>query len=363
MSPLSQKPSAGRAPGRPEEARGPLGGRSDDLGAAGARPTGTGQRHWSTIGEETFAGGMWLMYALFRVGGRLPFRLVLYPVVLWYWAANRAAREASLEYLQRLQAATGALGREPGRRDTLRHFLSFAETILDKMLAVGGRYRLDTIRFVDHEPIERMVRERQGALMVTAHMGCLEMCQASADATPGLKLTVLVHTVHAERFNRMLERLSPGRGISLMQVTEISPATAVLLSERVARGEFVAIAGDRVPVTAGRASAVEVPFLGHDAPFPTGAYVLAALLKGPLFSRGCIRQGDTHEVVFERLAERVVLPRGDRLSASAAYAGQFARGIERLLARAPYEWFNFFSFWNQPGALAARPTPEKLRHD
>ena len=331
------------------------------MSAAMPRERGTGQRHWAAIGEETFAGGMWVLYALFRVGGRLPFRLVLYPVVLWYWAANRAAREASLEYLQRLEAATGALGHAPGRRDTLRHFFSFAETILDKMLAVGGRYRLDTVRFVGREFIEDMVRTRQGGLLVTAHIGCLEMCQASADATPGLKLTVLVHTVHAEQFNRMLERLSPGRGISLMQVTEISPATAVILAERIARGEFVAIAGDRVPVVAGRATAVQAPFLGHAAPFPTGAYMLASLLKCPLFSLGCIRQGRTHEVVFDKLADRVVLPRGDRLAACAVYAAEFARGLERLLARAPYEWFNFFSFWNQPGALSAPVTPP--RHD
>jgi predicted LPLAT superfamily acyltransferase len=331
------------------------------MSAIGQRPSGTGLRHWSAIGEETFVGGMWLMYVLFRVGGRLPFRVVLYPVVLWYWFANRGAREASLQYLQRLEQATGALGHAPGRRDTIRHFLSFAETILDKMLAVGGRYRLDRIHFVGREAIDAMVRAKQGALLVTAHMGCLEMCQASADATPGMKLTVLVHTVHAERFNRMLERLSPGRGISLMQVTEISPATAVLLAERVARGEFVAIAGDRVPIVAGRASAVQVPFLGHVAPFPTGAYMLASLLKCPLYSLGCIRQGDTHEVVFERLAERVVLPRADRLGACAAYAGDFAQRIERLLARAPYEWFNFFSFWDQPGALSA--SPSSARHD
>ena len=331
------------------------------MSAVGQRPSGTGLRHWSAIGEETFAGGMWLMYVLFRVGGRLPFRVVLYPVVLWYWFANRGAREASLQYLQRVQQATGALGHAPGRRDTIRHFLSFAETILDKMLAVGGRYRLDRIRFVGREAIDAMVRAKQGGLLVTAHMGCLEMCQASADATPGMKLTVLVHTVHAERFNRMLERLSPGRGISLMQVTEISPATAVLLAERVERGEFVAIAGDRVPIVAGRASAVQVPFLGHVAPFPTGAYMLASLLKCPLYSLGCIRQGDTHEVVFERLAERVVLPRADRLGACAAYANDFARRIGRLLARAPYEWFNFFSFWDQPGALSA--SPSSARHD
>jgi len=331
------------------------------MSAAMPRERGTGQRHWAAIGEETFVGGMWLLYALFRVGGRLPFRLVLYPVVLWYWAIHRPAREASLEYLQRLQEATGALGHAPGWRDTVRHFFSFAETILDKMLAVGGRYRLDTIRFVGRELIEDLVRRRQGALLVTAHIGCLEMCQASAESTPGMKLTVLVHTVHAEQFNRMLERLAPGRGISLMQVTEISPATAVLLAERIERGEFVAIAGDRVPVVAGRATAVQVPFLGHAAPLPTGAYMLASLLKCPLLSLGCIRQGDAHEVVFDKLADRVVLPRGDRLGACAVHAHAFARGMERLLARAPYEWFNFFSFWNQPGALPAPAQPP--RHD
>jgi predicted LPLAT superfamily acyltransferase len=333
----------------------------EQMSAVHPRSRGTGQRHWSSIGEETFVGGMWLLYALFRVGGRLPFRIVLYPVVLWYWAVNRGAREASLEYLQRLQHATGGLGHEPGRRDTLRHFFSFAETILDKMLAVGGRYKLKAIRFVGREAIDAMVREKQGGLLVTAHMGCLEMCQASAEATPGMKLTVLVHTVHAEQFNRMLERLSPGRDIALLQVTEISPATAVMLAERVERGEFVAIAGDRVPIMAGRASAVQVPFLGHLAPFPTGAYMLASLLKCPLYSLGCIRQDDTHEVVFERLAERVVLPRGDRLGACTVYATDFAQRIERQLVRAPFEWFNFFSFWNQPGALTAPPTP--LRHD
>ena len=171
-----------------------------------------------------------------------------------------------------MQQATGGLGHAPGRRDTIRHFLSFAETILDKMLAVGGRYRLDRIRFVGRDAIDSMVKARQGALLVTAHMGCLEMCQASAESTPGMKLTVLVHTVHAQQFNRMLERLSPGRGISLLQVTEISPATAVMLAERVERGEFVAIAGDRVPIVAGRASAVQVPFLGttpRSRPVPT----------------------------------------------------------------------------------------------
>ena len=312
-------------------------------------------RHWSQIGEAGAVAGLWFMYALYRLAGRLPFRIVLYPVVAYYWLAYPAARRASREYLSRLQHATGALGHEPGRRDTMRHFLSFADTILDKMLAVGGRYRFERLRFVGRADLEAQMKSGRGALLVTAHVGCLEMCQALADA-PHLKLTVLVHTLHAERFNRILERLAPARALRLLQVSELTPATAVLLAQRIDAGEFVAIAGDRVPLRAGRASSVDVPFLGHAAPFPTGAYMLASLLKCPLVMMGCIRQGDTHEIVFERLADVVRLPRADRRAACAGYASDFAQRLERLLARAPYEWFNFYSFWDQPGGAAAPAT-------
>ena len=309
-------------------------------------------RHWSQVGEGGAVAGLWLMYALYRAAGRLPFRIVLYPVVACYWLAYPAARRASLEYLVNLQRATGALGHAPDWRDTMRHFLSFADTLLDKMLAVGGRYRFDRLRFVGRAALEAQMKTGRGALLVTAHVGCLEMCQALADA-PHLKLTVLVHTLHAERFNRVLERLSPGRAVRLLQVTEVTPATAVLLAQRIAAGEFVAIAGDRVPVSGGRASRVEASFLGRLAPFPIGAYLLASILKCPLVMMGCIRQGNTHEIVFEPLADAVRLPRADRLAACAAYAGDFAQRLERLLVRAPFEWFNFYSFWDQPDGAAA----------
>jgi predicted LPLAT superfamily acyltransferase len=312
-------------------------------------------RHWSQIGETSTVAGMWALYTVHRIAGRLPFRIVLFPVVLVFWLVDSNSRRASLEYLTRLQQATGAIGHVPGRRDTLRHFFAFAETILDKLLAVGGRYRFDTLRFTGRAGLQEQIRSGRGALLVTAHVGCLEMCQALADG-PRLKLTVLVHTLHAQRFNRILERLSPGRAVSLLQVSELTPATAVLLSERIERGEFVAIAGDRVPLEAGRASSVDVPFLGHLAPFPTGAYMLAALLKCPLVMMGCIRQGDVHEIVFQRLADEVRLPRADRRAACVSYATEFAQRLERLLARAPYEWFNFFSFWDQPGGASAPAT-------
>lgn len=314
-------------------------------------------RHWASIGEATCVGGIWFLYGVHRVLGRLPLRLFLYPVVLYYWATQPQARAASLQYLQRIQAAHGAIGAAPGVRHTLRHFLSFAETILDKLLAISGRYQFASVRYTGRAAMDDMLQRGQGGVLVTGHVGCLELCQAAAGRQPGLRLTILVHTRHAERFNRMLRRLDPDSAVRLLQVTEVDAATATLLGQRVADGEFVAIAGDRVSVTASKTT--HAPFLGHPAPFPVGAYVLAALFKCPLFMLGCVREVGGHRVCFELLAERVELPRSRREEALAAYAAAFAYRLETLLVGAPYDWFNFFPFWFS----APCPPLRRTRHD
>lgn len=314
-----------------------------------ARPAAV---HWASIGEDTCAAGIWCLWGLHCLLGRWPMRLVLYPVVIYYWASRRTAREASLQYLRRLHASGGLPGTTPGWGHGLRHFFSFAETIADKLLAVSGRYRFDRVRYEGLDTMQALLASGRGGVLVTGHVGCLELCQAAAGRQPDLRLTVLVHTRHAERFNRVLRRLDPASPVRLLQVTEVDATTAILLGERVANGEFIAIAGDRVPVHAGKTA--QVRFLGHDAPFPVGAYVLAALFKCPLLMLGCVRVGKGHVVSFETLAERVELPRAGRDRALAAHAAQFAGRLEALLLKAPYDWFNFFPFWAQPAKPTAR---------
>ncbi|MCD6076569.1 MAG: lipid biosynthesis acyltransferase [Ramlibacter sp.] len=302
--------------------------------------------HWARIGESTCAAGIWFLYGVHAVVGRRVLRAVLWPVVLFYAATQPRARRASLDYLRRMQQAHGAIGAEPDARHWLRHLMSFAETLLDKLLATSGRYAFANVRLEGQEEVEALLAQGRGALLVTAHVGCLELCQALATRMPGLRLTVLVHTRHAQRFNAILRRLNPGQRVELLQVTDVNAATAVELERRVRDGEFVAIAGDRVPVDGGRT--VTVPFLGAPAAFPVGAYVLASLLACPLLMLGCVREGAGHVVRFDMLAEQVQLPRAGREQALQHWGLLFAQRLEALLVRAPYDWFNFFQFWDAP---------------
>ncbi|WP_313050353.1 MULTISPECIES: acyltransferase [Stenotrophomonas] len=300
--------------------------------------------HWADIGESTSVAGVLFLCWVHRWFGRWPFRACVWPVVLCHWLGNGVGRRASLEYLQRLQAHTGVLGRAPRWRDSLRHFFMFADTMLDKLLALGGRYPASRITLQRDIVLERIAR-REGGLILTAHIGCLELCQVLAERVPGFRVTVLVHTAHAQRFNRLLQRLDPLAAVELVQVTEMGPATAMRLADKVAAGGFIAIVGDRVPVNHGRSLMAD--FLGHRAPFPIGAYVLAAALGCPVYTMSCLHYRNGYRVAFDQFADRLVLPRGGREAALSTLVQRYANWLEAQMIQSPLDWFNFFPFWDQ----------------
>ncbi|MCZ4253898.1 hypothetical protein O4H27_20885, partial [Pseudoalteromonas shioyasakiensis] len=77
-----------------------------------------------------------------------------------------------------------------------------------------------------------------------------------------------------EQFNRLLADAGASH-MRLIQVSELDAAIMLQLSERLERGEWLAIAGDRVPLKCSRK--VSVDFLGQPADFPQGPWLLAGL--------------------------------------------------------------------------------------
>ena len=322
---------------------------------AASKPSG----HWAGFNEVSFVAGMRLLFWACRVFGRWPFRVVLYPVLAWYVLTQPRARRVSRAYLLRVRACGGAADASlPG---VLRHFGAFAETLLDKMLLWGGLFDTSTVSLhgAALDDVNRCLDEGRGALLVCAHLGNLELCRVLSQQRAGLKLTVLVHTRHAQAFNRMLARLNPDSQLNLLQVTEMTPATAMLLAEKVAQGEFVVIAGDRIPVSPQPRVAI-APFLGALAAFPIGPYVLASVLQCPVYLLFSMRIGQRSEVHFEPFRESLHLPRKAREAMLAELARDYAARLQHHCLRAPLEWFNFYDFWQLP-ATTRLDTPDASR--
>lgn len=304
--------------------------------------------HWATLPEAGLTIGLWFMYACNALFGRLPYRALMWPVS-WYFIATRpVARQASIEYQTRLGELPAAAGAWNSWRAAARHVRRFSDVLLDKALVWTDGLALDGVSVNADARFEAAVERRHGGVLVVAHLGNLEVLRRLGEQHKAVRLHILVHTRHAERFNRMLARMNPQSAERLVEVTDVTTVTVAHLAARVEQGDFVVIAGDRVPVTSERV--VDVPFLGAPAPFPIGPWVLAAALECPVYWLACYqRPADRgrYTLVCRQLHERVVLPRATRDAALREAIGEYARSVERACREAPLAWFNFFPFWGK----------------
>ena len=117
-----------------------------------------------------------------------------------------------------------------------------------------------------------------------------------------------------------------------------------MLRERVDRGEWVVIAADRIAIGA-RYKTVLTPFLGEDAQFPQGPFILAYLLQCPVYVAAAWRSGKTFRIAWHKLADQMILPRANRQAAITKYAGAYAQWLEKIVVNEPLQWFNFYDFW------------------
>ena len=318
------------------------------------KPANAAARHWAAVEENSLLWGIRALVWVYRLFGRWVFRLFLRPVVSYYFIAGRLARESSRDYLRHLAGFYPELGIGSGLWQSYRHFLSFGETLLDKIVVWTGNITPEQVDFPNRQLLLDLIDQKRGAMLLSGHIGNLEICQAIATMRGHIHLNILVHTKHAEKFNRLLGSRGSAT-IQLIQVTELSPAIAISLQEKIERGEFLVMVGDRVPVQGSRT--VSASFLGEDAEFPQGPYLLASLLRCPVFTLFCFPVDGRFKIHLEPFAASIRIPRGDpqRSQALAALARQYAERLEAYCRIAPLQWFNFYPYWGRPAANDKAP--------
>lgn len=302
--------------------------------------------NWANIEE---VGVYWLMrFALLlriMLGGII-FRAVLFPIVTYYFLFNKNARMASLNFLAHIHHQLPHSLIRPTLWYSFKHFMAFAQSITDKLTAWSGKLSYDDVEVHGREEFYKSIGHQQGALILGAHLGNTEISRALASMHKRAKLNILVHTKHAKNFNRLLNNVSTENCMELIQVTELSPALAIILDQKISAGEFVFIVGDRIPVNNGRT--LTARFLGEDAQFAQGPFILGSLLKCPVYTLFCIKQANKYHIYFEHFADRIKLPRQNREAALQDFINAYAARLEKYCLMAPLQWFNFYYYWQQP---------------
>ena len=272
--------------------------------------------------------------------GRALSLILLHPAAAYFFLFGPSIRRASRAYLRRV------LDREPTARDRYRQIYYFAVTLLDRLYFLKGRHELFEVAVEGEALMLEALTGGQGAFLLGSHLGSFAPLATIGRHRPDLKVAMAMYEAQAGPLNTFF---SVTQAQDTPEIIPLGHLEAMLrIRDCLDAGTFVGILADR---TLADAPAQSVPFLGRAAPFPVGPMRVAAALRRPVIFMTSVYRGDNRYLaVFDRIADfSQPTPQGREAAVREAIV-RYAQLLEHYTRSDPYNWFNFYDFWQDAAA-------------
>jgi predicted LPLAT superfamily acyltransferase len=304
------------------------------------------KQQWLERPEAGTAVGYKLINAFARLCGRRAARLVLHPITLYFLIRRGPERRASRAYLERVT------GKKAGLRQIAQHINCFASVILDRAFLLAERFKRFDIRVFGLDDLRSAWARQQGVLVFGSHLGSFDALRVLAQLRPDVKVRVVIDVEQNPALSRVLNALNPELARSIINPRRDGMSTALAIKEALDEKALVTLLVDRA--RPGN-EVLLCDFLGHPAPFPVSPWRLAAALKVPVvLCFGLYRGGNRYDLHFEPFADTFAVERTRREDHLKDAVRRFAARLEHYARDAPYNWFNFYDFWQIEAVRDAR---------
>ena len=293
---------------------------------------------WKERGE--IGNTFWLRAIVWisRSCGRGFAQVLMWPAAAYFFARRGPERRASRLYLNRV------LGRPATAWNVYRHIHCFAATILDRLFLFSERFRRFDIRAHGLPTLDAALDAGKGVLLIGSHLGSFDALRVLSLERPEVKVRIVLDVEHSQKLSQFLNALNPALAASIINARDAGPAAAIAIKQALDENAIVALLADRGQPNNPTQSA---NFLGFPAPFPLSPWLLAAVVKTPvMLAFGLYRGGNRYDLHFEMFADCLAIDRNRRAEVLSEILQRFADRLAHYARLAPYNWFNFYDFWN-----------------
>ena len=310
--------------------------------------------HWSDIKEV--GGSLWHFRFMLWVVCHLPLFIVEWVtafICFFFWIGAAPVRARSRMYLDHLSMASGKRSDFLG---TYKHVYSFALSMMEKLLGWKGAISINRVERQDDDMglLLDQLNRGEGAFVICSHLGNMEMLRSFTEFDGFLtkkrfEVFPVVDLSGTTKFNSLLRELNPDLIDKIIDANSIGVDSAIWMKEKIQEGNLVVIAGDRTSANS-RNRKIVTDFLGEPAGFPEGAFSLAGILNAPIYFIFAVRKKDfnirsTYEFHVIRSKISLDCSRKERPERLKMLLCEYTEVLERLCVKHPYQWYNFFNFW------------------
>jgi len=300
--------------------------------------------------RRTPRGGRWLRrsrgslaayrfyFHFSRVIGRVLSYFCTGPALLYYMLFARQARRASFQYLRR---ALGPATWPVMVARSFRHIFNFAASLIDRSLILSRGAQVFDFELEGHDHVVRQAASGEGCVLLSSHLGNTELAGAVLPEVQAKFYQVMAEPLD-EDIQKFIEEKAGGRMPPIIRL-DGAPMASLNVLRALRDGGMVGMKADRVFDD----HWIEVEFLGRPARFPTGPLIVAAVARAPVILLACHKEGGKGYRIVAEEPRRFAFERGrPKDEQIREWVEWFVGRLEDQVRRYPYQWYNFYPFWD-----------------
>ena len=217
-----------------------------------------------------------------------------------------------------------------------KNYFVFGQTIIDKVTISAGIKNKFTFEHDGGEAIIDLLKEKKGGILISAHIGNFEIADYFFNEIDFDSQINLVTTDQEHRaIKKYLESISLKNNLKYIIVNE-DLSHIFEINNALSNNELVCFTGDRYFEGT---KVLSENLLGKKANFPAGTFLLGSRLNVPVLFVYVMKETSKHYHLYTRKASFKKRDAQDLLKS-------YTQSVEWILKKYPYQWFNYFDFWN-----------------
>ncbi len=219
-----------------------------------------------------------------------------------------------------------------------KNYYRLGQNIIDKVVVMANIPNKFTYDFDGEENLVKIIQGGKGGILISGHIGNWEI--------PGhflnkfnVPINILLLDAEHAQIKDYLENVTGGRVVKVI-VIKNDMSHIYQIGDALANGELICMHADRF-LSGNRT--LRFNFLGREAQFPVGPFILASTFGVPVSYVFGIKETDTHYHLFGSPVK--IFPKSKDDAALRQNMQEYVDTFEKMVLQYPHHWFNYHDFW------------------
>lgn len=219
---------------------------------------------------------------------------------------------------------------------TYKNHCAFSQVVIDKFAMYAGKKF--NIEIDGYDRFLSLADQSSGFVQLSSHIGNYEIAGYSLVAKTK-RFNALVFGGEKASVMANRSKLFDGNNIRMIPMMP-DMSHLFVINQALSDGEIMSMPADRV---FGSQKAFSIKFLGAEAKFPQGPFLLAAMRDVPMLFVSVMKTAaKTYHISVKEI---MGIKDGNTRIKARALAERYVSLLEETVLKYPAQWYNYFDFW------------------